>query len=324
MATSWNSALATRAKSRGIDLGALSPTAALGGHWPAWSWKLILIVAAAEIVWLVSTPLSVAAASWLSIAGILVAALAFLVLGPRLADRPRLHTLAAGATIAMVSWPALRLLNHVTMSSGFPLADPQLAAIDAALGLDWLAYMRWLDGHPGLVAAMDLVYGSLSFYSCVAFLILLAARGPERAREFVLLFLAMAVASIVIGMFVPATGAMVHYAPDPGLFQAIRADAGTYFWPPLQQLRSRPDLSLDLANLPGLVALPSFHTAMGVAMIWCSRGGLRLFIPSLAVNLLMIASTPLFGGHYFVDVFAGAALAAAAAWALTRFQPELP
>ena len=77
----------------------------------------------------------------------------------------------------------------------------------------------------------------------------------------------------------------------------------------LLALRTDPQHVLDLNNLPGLVTFPSFHTAMGIIAIYCSRGTPWLFWPSLIINILMISSTPLFGSHYLIDVIAGAVVA---------------
>ena len=70
----------------------------------------------------------------------------------------------------------------------------------------------------------------------------------------------------------------------------------------------------------GLITFPSFHAALGVifARAFWSVPWLRW--PALAVNLLMIAATPVNGGHYFVDVAAGGAVACVAIWAAERLQ----
>lgn len=68
----------------------------------------------------------------------------------------------------------------------------------------------------------------------------------------------------------------------------------------------------DLAQMQGLVSLPSYHTAMALffvqAMRWTRPGMLIIGL----LNLLMIVSTPTEGGHYLIDVVAGVGL-----WALT-------
>ena len=51
-----------------------------------------------------------------------------------------------------------------------------------------------------------------------------------------------------------------------------------------------------------------------------------LFMVALAINALMFAATPIFGGHYFIDLIAGAVLAAFAVMCVTtlpaRQSPE--
>jgi membrane-associated phospholipid phosphatase len=86
----------------------------------------------------------------------------------------------------------------------------------------------------------------------------------------------------------------------------------------IERLRGELPPTLLLSDLPGLTTFPSFHTAMGLIVIWCARGSRLLFAPMLALNALMIASTPVFGSHYFIDILAGAALAAAAVLLLRR------
>jgi membrane-associated phospholipid phosphatase len=48
---------------------------------------------------------------------------------------------------------------------------------------------------------------------------------------------------------------------------------------------------------------------------WTLRG---LRWVGLVVNALLIAGTPINGGHYFVDVFAGAVVAVVAIWGARR------
>jgi membrane-associated phospholipid phosphatase len=286
--------------------------------WPAWALVLLGLVAAVDALWLLATPVEL----WTP--GLLlplsVAAAMAILLG-RYPLVPRLHALLSGAAFMLAAWPALRVYNHLVMTTALPFADARLASWDSALGLDWLGYMLWLDRHPALFEAMDWAYGSLIPYSSAAFLLMLLLVGVARAREFVLLFLLTAVAASTVGLFFPAMTAMNHYAPDPNLFQTIPPDLGTYPVAPLERLRTMVAPGLTLTHLPGLTAFPSFHTTMGLIVVWCARGSRLLFLPMLLLNALMIASTPAFGGHYFVDLLGGAALAAAAIgllWLLDR------
>ena len=49
-------------------------------------------------------------------------------------------------------------------------------------------------------------------------------------------------------------------------------DAGIYPLPHLDALRSNAPHVLDLEHLPGLVNMPSFHTACALLIAYCCRG----------------------------------------------------
>lgn len=286
-------------------------------------WASIAAIGAIDVLWLATTPLSISSGSTWTILRLCACIALGIVLGRRTRDWPQLHTLMTGGTMLLAAWPALRLYNHLTMSVPFPLADATLAGFDKAIGFDWLGYLHWLDRHPVLIEAMSLVYGGLTFYSAILFLLLACGRqAAPRCAEFLKLFLITAIVCITMGMFFPAVSAVIYYAPPAGTFEFIPARTGAYHLQALQQLRSDPNLVLDLRDLPGLVTFPSFHTAMGVVAIWCARRERALLAISAVVNLTMIASTPLFGAHYGIDILAGAAIACLAIAALHRFGRE--
>jgi membrane-associated phospholipid phosphatase len=172
--------------------------------------------------------------------------------------------------------------------------------------------VRWADQKPGLLALMDLAYQGLTLYSLVTFGVLLGVYGPNRARDFVLTFLVAGVITCVVGMWLPALGPMVHYAFDPTQFRHVKFEFGTWAVEAILRIRGGLAQTLSLNDLPGLTHVPSLHTAMGLIGIYYCRGKLHVFLAALTVNGVMIAATPVFGGHYFVDVLAGAVLAVVA------------
>jgi hypothetical protein len=60
----------------------------------------------------------------------------------------------------------------------------------------------------------------------------------------------------------------------------------------------------------------SSRTAMGLVAIYCARSTSSLFVPMLVISLVRIASTPIVGSHYAVDLVAGAAVTCASIIAL--------
>lgn len=281
--------------------------------WPSWSWRALAAIGLADCLWLALSPVSLDAESWITIAGLIGTAGTLRFAARRWPMSDRVRMLALGIGFMLVAWPALRVLNHLTMTTAMPLADTTLAAWDTQLGLSWLAYVRWADDYPLLLKWMEATYQGLTLYSLATFPILLWCFGVERAREFVLIFFVTAVSATLIGMMFPADAAMAHLRPDPAQFRHITPAFGTYHLVAMEALRSGLPHTLSLQELPGLVTFPSFHTAMGVVGIYCCRGKFPIFVAALIVNGSMIAATPIFGSHYLVDLIGGAALALVAA-----------
>lgn len=221
--------------------------------------------------------------------------------------------------VLTIAWPVLRIFNHLTMTTGFPLADDLLAKSDAKIGFDWMAYVQWIDGQPTLIKLIDYTYSGLTGYSITLYLlILLGPRAEEGAAEFLKLFILSAICCSTIGMFFPALSAAVYYNPSMGDFANIDPSIGAYHLSDLLRLRSDPNVILEVNRLPGLVTFPSFHTAMGVIAIYCARRHPVLLAGSLFVNLIMISSTPVFGAHYAIDIAGGVLVA----WVLIIFHAK--
>ena len=286
--------------------------------WPKWLWITVGTVALVDAIWLITTPISLTKTSFPVLYGV-APFVPLMLMGTwvptSLQNKARLRTFAIGMGTLLAAWPTLRIYNHLTMTTKFPLADTWLASADRAIGFDWLTYITWLDQHSSLIRAMSFTYTGLTGYSIILFLVLLFRKDAEqRCAEFVKMFIVTAVACSTIGMFFPALTAAVHYAPESE-FLNFEADVGAYHLSALNDLRSNQYAVLDIDNLPGLVTFPSFHTAMGVIAIYCSRNNLAILLPSALINTLMIASTPLFGSHYAIDIIAGIVVAAVVIYA---------
>jgi membrane-associated phospholipid phosphatase len=62
-----------------------------------------------------------------------------------------------------------------------------------------------------------------------------------------------------------------------------------------------------LSGMTGVVSFPSFHTAMALAYCWAFRKTGIVGGAIIALNIVMLCAVPFFGGHYLVDMIAGAA-----------------
>jgi hypothetical protein len=214
-----------------------------------------------------------------------------------------------GALFIILAFTTLRILNHLTMSIPFPLADDDLARLDAMLGLDWLTFAKWVAAHPLIVAAFELAYTGLALVVLTVFVALWIVGRIDRAKEFVRLVFSTGLAATVIGAAFPAKAAMDRFA-SLHMRDIFGPTAGVYHLPYLQSLRSGLPHVFNLHELPGMVVIPSYHTACALLIMHACRGITVLQVLAIFYSVVMIASTPIMGGHYFIDLICGGILVA--------------
>jgi membrane-associated phospholipid phosphatase len=105
-----------------------------------------------------------------------------------------------------------------------------------------------------------------------------------------------------IGILFPAAGAVVHYH--------LPVAPGTLYVSQMAGLRDGTFRTINPFDSEGLVVFPSFHAALAVLCACAARPLRILKIPLIALNLLIILSSPFEGAHYFIDIIAGIMLAA--------------
>ena len=203
---------------------------------------------------------------------------------------------------------ALAGFGYITMANSNPMVDPLLSHWDQALGLSWLAYVRYFAEHPWLAAITSSCYNLMIKAALVVIAIAVIESNPKKATELIGLILITTFITLIIGAYFPAQSAM-NYLADDHLRSQFPPGTGNFFVQELLEVRGSIPKFIDLTHPEGIVQFPSFHTICGILTIYGARGALWHFIPALIFGLLMIAGTPVYGGHYFVDVIAGAAIA---------------
>jgi hypothetical protein len=236
-------------------------------------------------------------------------------------DARRLFLLFRTLALFILAGKELRVLNYLAMSAGAPFRDALFARVDAFLGFDWLACVKWVNSHGSARDALEIFYNShkLLFMATLIFLVI---KGHEaRIREFLIIFFITALVTIIIGGLAPAAGGYAYFHPAREAIANLPATAGRYFLPHLVPLNAGQMKTIDLGNMAGLVAFPSYHVVMALMVIHAARGSrLQPFI--LFPALGMIAATPVFGGHYLVDILGGALLFALTAWGYARLAAD--
>ncbi|HEX8468455.1 MAG TPA: phosphatase PAP2 family protein [Allosphingosinicella sp.] len=221
---------------------------------------------------------------------------------PRIAAGIELFVLAM-----LVSLPVL-VFSYSAMHVGYPLADGRLAAWDAALGFDALAFIGWLDRQPMLAAVLHISYSSF-FPQLLLLPALLCGSGEiERAYRMILGLLLLGIIGASTCIFFPAVGVYVHNNIPPDAYHHVFQKLG-YFHIQLDAARLDPAFVLDLATAQGIVAFPSGHAGAAVLCAWAAWGLRRLRWPFLALNIGMFVSAIPQGAHYLVDLMAGTVVA---------------
>lgn len=210
------------------------------------------------------------------------------------------------------------VLNHLTMMIPFPFQDDMLAGWDAALGLNWLAYFELIHRNPSVITVFDHAYAWLSMVGLLGMGALIVMGDWPRTRFYMEVFFYTAITCVVLGAAFPALAAVERFIPDLSVYGNFVNPPGVYHIPYFEDLRTPVgDVSIRIAGLPGLVTFPSYHTASGVLLAICFFRT-PLFWPMTLYATIMIASSPIYGGHYFIDIFAGALFAVGAVLLLLR------
>jgi membrane-associated phospholipid phosphatase len=201
-------------------------------------------------------------------------------------------------------------LSYIAASANRPLQDSAFAAADKFLHFDWMALLGWMNAHPSLHPIFALAYASFAPQTIVTLMALAMTGHSPRIRQFLLTFILAALVTIAISAWLPAQGAWAHYGITPADHPAIAPVTRELHLAIFHGLRSGSFQLLTGINSEGIITFPSLHAAVALIFILTLWPVPVLRWVSLVVNVLMIIATPIDGGHYFIDVFAGLGLAA--------------
>src|SRR5438552_7599617 len=147
---------------------------------------------------------------------------------------------------------AAAIFTYLTATLAFPLADSELARIDAGLGFSWPAWFHFVNSHPLLKGLFVIVYASL-LPECAASIIYFAHRKRnDRIAEFLFgALISILITATISGIF-PALGAFAHFrVPGP---------AWASYPSHLLALREGTAASFSVNEFQGIITMPSYHT----------------------------------------------------------------
>jgi len=292
-------------------------------------WAMIAVVAGVMLVAPLLSNFHLVWRSFLAAGGTTAVCLAGYWLYQSRRPDPRLAA-ALGGTAQIVAFAAVGApLSYVAASLNLPLQDRWFDYADRALGLDWSVLLTWMDTHAAIHPIFRVIYMSLMPQTVVVVLALAFAGRLAWLRIFVLAFFITTLITIAIAAIVPAEGVWgfyrLHASAYPDIIPATRED----HLPIFHGLRDGTFRLLMATGAQGIITFPSLHAALALIL----TAGLWpipvLRWAGLILNALMLLSIPVDGGHYFIDIPAGLAiawisLAAAKAVAERAHQPLAP
>ncbi len=203
-------------------------------------------------------------------------------------------------------------LSYMVAAQGGVYWDETLRAWDAALGLDWLAYVGWVNDNPLIALLYRIAYISL-IPQMVAMILVLGFMGKVHALR-VAVFAAMlaGVVTILLSGLTPALSNFVALGIKPSDFPMLDPAAAWVHVADLEGLRAGTLRMIAIDRVEGIVTFPSYHAALATVFAWGFLKAPWVRWVGFGWAMLTILATPVDGAHYFVDVFAGIAIAGVA------------
>lgn len=275
---------------------------------------LILIVVcllAADCTWASVHHFDVDVPSFGLLAGLSVALTMLGIFYARVRNDDNLSAMLFGTAFLCAFSPSIDILNYFLLTVAGPRSDFFLAQADRALGFDWPALMLWVAAHPAINAVLHVAYES-SLSQIALLVVCLAWTARPRAIYSLCIALAVAgMAAVAIWTIAPSFGAFsVYRLPQSVAVHMPLALDGKYADQLVALLQHGPE-RIAPDQLRGLIGFPSFHSVLAILVMWYAWPLRYLRWPALVLNVLVLLSTPVQGGHHLVDVFGGLALAAA-------------
>lgn len=277
----------------------------------ALGWIAFAIVLVTDILWLTLAGYKIAPASLVNFASALFCVIAltgFALYGRNRKDLEPVVVWASTTLFVVVFSLACVVLSYLAASLGLPLIDDKLAAIDTALGFDWIGLIAFMNEHATFGILTTMIYNSLFPQFALVVLLLSMTRHFDELAELVDAYWITLLLSIIISGVLPALDPFGYYGLTLNPDDVVKPTAGIVFLPDLLSLRAGTFTTFDFGALQGMVAFPSFHAALALMMCWSVRRMPWALIFLLPYNGLMLLATLTEGGHYLADVVAGGSI----------------
>jgi hypothetical protein len=280
------------------------------------NWCLVAVLALTLLIVLATTDFSIRLSSSfpasfptiaLVIAGVLGPSSFILIWGGK-ARWPNASHAAAALSQLIIATALIAPLVYIAASANYPLQDKAFHATDQFLGLDWRAYLGFVDRHQ--LGEISRFGYQMIFWPPFAIPIVLCLSGNAvRSYQFALAYVFALTITGFISMVYPAIGAYPFFALSPSDYPNLHLINAFVHMQDLSLLRAGKMHLVEIGKIKGIVTFPSFHAASAILFLWAFWPVRWMRPVAIVCNGLLLISTPIDGGHYFIDVIAGIAVA---------------
>jgi PAP2 superfamily protein len=215
--------------------------------------------------------------------------------------------LACSAYLVVFSAGA-SLLSYLLVAIAGPRIDTLLAHADQAIGFDWPTVMGIVARHPGANLVLKAAYVSVMPQTMV---LLLALGWSQKIDELYRLSLALSTGAIItltVWAMTPSFGAFSVFTLPDAVAGKLGLVLGFDYGRALVQLLKDGPGFISPTELRGIVGFPSYHTLQALVLAWYARKIAIFRWPAIILNIVVLVSIPVQGGHHLMDMFGGAAV----------------
>lgn len=203
----------------------------------------------------------------------------------------------------------IQLYFLISLFKDIGLVDAALFSTDAMLGLNWIAYLHWVENHRIVYNIFYYSYYSIEVQLLACTMALFSLRKIRAYIFFIFLGAICLAVTGILAAIIPAEGYIAFMKLNLSQFPNLNLDPGHIHLANYRALRSGDFTGAYFAHFAGPITFPSYHVMLAVNFIWAFWQVRLLRWPFLILNLLLIIATPVIGAHYFVDCIVGVAIA---------------
>jgi membrane-associated phospholipid phosphatase len=266
---------------------------------------IVAAVTATDCVWAALRHFDVDTLAYMRLAALSLLLCLASVFYDRVRNAPSIAAMLFGTAFLIAFSAGFSVLNYFLLTVAHTRVDAQLAALDRAIGVNWPTLVAALVPHPIVNGVLRVAYESV--LPEVALLVIgLSWRGQTKAiHEFCVALAIGAALTVAFWTVFPSFGAFSVYDLPQAVSAHINLSLNQHYAHALVRLLANGPGRISPTELKGLIGFPSFHAAMALLVVWYGRTLPSLCWPLVVWNALVLAATPIQGGHHVVDVLGG-------------------